>query len=183
MLGLGIALVGAPVLYFLFRDRPVPSPSSDVVRHDDSTQGLTLLEAVRGYRFWALGVAMLLICGCVAGLITNLVTRIPHKIAMELMLLGETIDVQRAYEVGYVNKVVPVSELKATAMDWAERIAATAPMPSRMLKRFTSETLAKGPSELAGIARVQVEAVSASADAKEGPKAFAEKRPPKYTGK
>ena len=116
------------------------------------------------------------------GLISNLATRIPHKIAMELLLLGEPMDVKRAYEVGYVNKVVPAAQLMPAAMDWARKIAATAPLPSRMLKRFTSEALPKGPSEIAGIARVQVEAVTASADAKEGLKAFAEKRPPKYTG-
>ena len=116
------------------------------------------------------------------GLISNLPTRIPHKIAMELLLLGEPMDVKRAYEVGYVNRIVPQAELMAAAMDWAKKIAATAPLPSRMLKRFAAEALPKGPSEIAGIARVQVEAVTASADAREGLKAFAEKRPPTYTG-
>jgi enoyl-CoA hydratase len=45
--------------------------------------------------------------GFTGGIITNLAARIPHKIAMELLLLGEPIDAKRAYEVGYVNKVVP----------------------------------------------------------------------------
>ena len=47
--------------------------------------------------------------GFTGGIISALATRIPHKIAMELLLVGEAIDAQRAYEVGYVNKVVPVS--------------------------------------------------------------------------
>ena len=117
------------------------------------------------------------------GLISNLATRIPHKIAMELLLVGEAMDVKRAYEVGYVNRIVPQAQLMPTAMEFAKKIAATAPLPSRMLKRFTAEALPKGPSEIAGIARVQVEAVTNSSDAKEGLKAFAEKRPPNYTGK
>lgn len=121
--------------------------------------------------------------GISGGLISNLATRIPHKIAMELLLLGEPIDAKRAYEVGYANRVVPTAELMPTAMDWAKKIAATAPMPSRMLKRFTAQALPKGPTEVAGIARVQVEAVLASDDAKEGPRAFVEKRPPRFTGK
>ena len=58
--------------------------------------------------------------GFSGGLITNLVTRIPHKIAMELLLLGETIDAKRAYEVGYVNKVVPVANLMPAAMERSE---------------------------------------------------------------
>ncbi len=117
------------------------------------------------------------------GLISNLASRIPHKIAMELLLVGDNMDVRRAYEVGYVNRVVPVAELQSTAMDWAERIAATAPLPSRMLKRFVLDTMPKGPTEQAAIARVQVEAVNDSADWVEGQAAFAEKRPPEYHGK
>ena len=83
--------------------------------------------------------------GFTGGIISALATRIPHKIAMELLLVGEAIDAQRAYEVGYVNKVVPATELMPTALDYARRIAATAPLPSRALKRFVAETLPKGP--------------------------------------
>ncbi len=117
------------------------------------------------------------------GLISNLVTRIPHKIAMELLLVGDTIDAARAYEVGYANKIVANDQLMPTAMDYARRIADTAPMPSRMLKRFAAETLPKGPTEIAGIARSQVDAINRSADWVEGRAAFAEKRPPKFKGK
>jgi enoyl-CoA hydratase/carnithine racemase len=102
---------------------------------------------------------------------------------MELLLLGEAIDAQRAYEVGYVNKVVPVTALLPTAMDYARRIAATAPLPSRALKRFVAETLPKSPTEIAGMARAQVDAIFASEDWVEGRSAFREKRPPSYRGK
>ena len=121
--------------------------------------------------------------GFTGGLITNIASRIPHKIAMELLLVGEPIDARRAYEVGYVNKVVPVADLMSAALDYARRIAATAPLPSRALKRFVAEALPKGPTELAGIARSQTDAIFASQDWEEGRKAFAEKRPPDYRGR
>ena len=85
--------------------------------------------------------------GFTGGIISGLANRIPHKIAMELLLLGEPIDAKRAYEVGYVNKVVPVAELMPSALDYAARIAATAPLPSRALKRFVAETMPKSPTE------------------------------------
>ncbi len=121
--------------------------------------------------------------GFTGGIISNLASRIPHKIAMELLLLGEPIDARRAYEVGYVNKVVAPAELLATAMDYASRVAATAPLPSRALKRFVAATLPKSPSELAGIARAEVDSIFASEDWAEGRSAFLAKRPPVYKGK
>ncbi|MCP5152560.1 MAG: enoyl-CoA hydratase/isomerase family protein [Ectothiorhodospiraceae bacterium] len=121
--------------------------------------------------------------GFSGGLIATLASRIPHKVAMELLLLGETIDAQRAYEVGYVNRVVAADALDATALDWATRIAACAPLPSRMLKRFVAEVIPKGPTEVAGIARAQVERINASEDWVEGRAAFFEKRAPRFEGK
>ena len=121
--------------------------------------------------------------GFTGGIISGLATRIPHKIAMELLLLGEPIDAKRAYEVGYVNKVVPVAELMPSALDYAARITATAPLPSRALKRFVAETIPKSPTELGGIARAQVDAILASEDWAEGRNAFAEKRSPAYRGR
>jgi enoyl-CoA hydratase/carnithine racemase len=121
--------------------------------------------------------------GFSGGLITNLVTRIPHKIAMELLLLGDTIDARRAYEVGYANKVVPVGELMPTAIEWAGKIAANAPLPTKFLKQWTSETLPKGPTEIGGIARARVDQIDNSADWTEGRTAFKEKRPPRFKGR
>lgn len=120
--------------------------------------------------------------GFSGGLISTLAARIPHKVAMDLLLTGDAITAQRAYEVGYVNKLVKADDLVDAAMDYATRIAAQAPLPSRMLKRFVGETIAKGPSERAGIARAQVEAINKSADGEEGIRAFMEKRPPQFKG-
>ncbi len=121
--------------------------------------------------------------GFSGGLISSLVARIPHKVAMELLLVGEALTAQRAYEVGLVNKVVAVGQQLEAALDYARKLADNAPLVLAQLKRFIGRTLPKGPSELAGIARREVDTVSNSADLTEGIAAFRQKRPPHFQGR
>lgn len=120
--------------------------------------------------------------GYSGGLISSLAARIPHKVAMELLLVGGSIDARRAYEVGLVNRVVPNGEHLAAARELAAQIAANAPLVLTMLKRFVGQVVPKGPSEAAAIGRAQVEAVNTAADYHEGIAAFFAKRPPAFTG-
>jgi len=118
--------------------------------------------------------------GFTGGLISSMVTRIPHKIAMEFILVGEKMTAERAYEIGFVNRVVPGAELMEAAMDYAARLAANAPMVVETLKAFAGRTLPKGPTELAGYARHMTERTFSSEDLKEGLAAFNEMRKPDF---
>jgi enoyl-CoA hydratase/carnithine racemase len=120
--------------------------------------------------------------GFSGGLIASMCTRVPHKIAMELLLLGEPIGAQRAYEVGFVNKIVPVGQQLDTALEWAAKLAANAPLVLTLLKSFVEQTLPKGPSEAAGIAKRQVDEVTYSSDMDEGLAAFKAKRAADFQG-
>ena len=102
---------------------------------------------------------------------------------MEVLLVGEALAAQRAYEVGFVNRIVPVGQQRTAALDYARKLAANAPLVLQLLKRFVGRTLPKGPSELAGIARRDVDAVTGSDDLSEGLAAFREKRTPSFKGR
>ncbi len=121
--------------------------------------------------------------GYSGGLISSLAARIPHKIVMELLLLGGSIDAKRAYEVGLLNRVVPTGRQVEVARELAIEIAANAPLVLAMLKNFVGQVLPKGPTELAAIARSSVEAINGSNDFREGIAGFLEKRPPTFMGK
>ena len=121
--------------------------------------------------------------GFAGGLIAGLVSRIPHKVAMELMLLGEEISAERAYQVGLVNKLTPPGEHLKGALIYAERLAKNAPLVLEMLKTFGIRTLPKSPIEEASFALREVDLVKYSADRLEGLDSFSSKRQPQYQGK
>jgi enoyl-CoA hydratase/carnithine racemase len=122
--------------------------------------------------------------GFTGGMIAGLASRIPHKMAMEMILLCKTWDVRRAYEVGLVNEVVPVGKQVEAALAMAREMTTMSPMVLKTLKRFIVEgVLTQGPSEKMARAGRDLGLVRDSEDAKEALAAFKEKRKPRFTGK
>jgi len=121
--------------------------------------------------------------GVFGGLMPGIVSRMPHKVAMELLLLGEELSVRRAYEVGFVNKVVPFGEERTEARRMAMVIANSAPLVIRTLRDFANQTLPRGPAEIFVPERHKLEIIAGSEDRKEGAAAFREKRPAKFKGR
>ncbi|MES3000852.1 MAG: enoyl-CoA hydratase-related protein [Pseudomonadota bacterium] len=122
--------------------------------------------------------------GLTQGMIAGLAARIPHKIAMDIMLRAKVIDARRAYDVGLVNEVVPVGTQVDEALKVAAGMAVMAPLVLATIKRFvTRDILPVGPTEHFGRYRRDAEAVSKSGDFAEGFAAYREKRSPVFTGR
>jgi enoyl-CoA hydratase len=122
--------------------------------------------------------------GITGGMIAGLAARIPHKIAMELMLLGEPISARRAYEAGFANRVVADGGEIEEALALADKIIGLAPLALATMKRFVNNhVLPKGPAELAARFGAELAAVRSSEDAAEGIRAFKERRKPQYRGR
>ena len=107
--------------------------------------------------------------------------QIPWAVAMELLLTGRSLDARRAYDIGLVNEVVPAEELMPTAFKLAETICKNGPLAVRTAKEIAVRSL--GLESGFVLEKALGARVMASEDAKEGPRAFAEKRKPRFTGR
>jgi enoyl-CoA hydratase len=117
------------------------------------------------------------------GTTVRLPRQVPYAVAMEILLCGEYMSAQRAYEIGLVNAVVPREELLKTARAYAEKIIDQAPLAIRAIKRSVHEC-ARMPMDEAFRHELMIAAeVFSTEDAIEGPRAFMEKRRPDWKGK
>ena len=111
----------------------------------------------------------------------RLVRGIPRAVALEMLMTGAPISAGRAYEIGMVNAVVPSAQLMERAMELARTIVNNGPLAVRAAKRAVDEgadeTLERGLE----IEQRLSKSLFSTNDAAEGPRAFAEKRPPAFT--
>ena len=111
------------------------------------------------------------------------IQQLPYPIAMYFLLTGERMNAEDALRAGLINKVVPLPDLMPEAERIARKVCENAPLAVRAIK----ELAVRGqylPIEYGLRLEQSIQRVLASTDdAKEGPKAFAEKRKPSYTGK
>ena len=121
--------------------------------------------------------------GITGGMISSLVSRMPHKLAMEMMLLGTKVSAQRAYDVGFVNRVVANGQHETEALAMADALLDSAPLVIGALKRLAAEVLPVGPVERMAIVGQTLGRVRASEDMQEGIRAHRERRRPNFRGR
>lgn len=108
---------------------------------------------------------------------------LPQRIVMELLLTGKPMSAQRLMALGYVNDVVPGEQLLERALAMARDIAANAPLTVKAARELVYLSTEMGRSAALDAAHRVFEPVYLSEDAQEGPRAFAEKRPPRWSGR
>ena len=102
--------------------------------------------------------------------------------AMEILLTADQITAQDAYRMGLVNRVVPLNELMPTAEKIAQKICENGPLAVRAIKEAATRSLSMPMDQALALEYFIGEKIHASEDAKEGPRAFAEKRKPVFRG-
>jgi enoyl-CoA hydratase/carnithine racemase len=117
------------------------------------------------------------------GGLVRLPKRLPMAVAMELALTGDSITAARARELGLVNLVVPAERVLDEALALAGRIVENAPLSVRHSRKLTKQAAEVTEAEAWALSDAASREVFSSADAREGPLAFAEKRAPNWQGR
>jgi enoyl-CoA hydratase/carnithine racemase len=116
------------------------------------------------------------------GGIARLSRQVAFAAAAELLLIGDRISASEALRIGLVNRVVPPSEILPTAERMAERMSRNSPLAMRKCKEAMLASSGRSIEDAFGVEDACVKVVLRSADAKEGSRAFIEKRPANFTG-
>lgn len=117
------------------------------------------------------------------GSLVRLARQVPWAHAMELALVAEPIPAQQALAIGLVNRVVPPHDVLPTAEEFARRISLGAPIALLKSKEAMLRSSGRPLEEAFAIESQCTKENAATDDAKEGPRAFMEKRPPVFTGR
>ena len=117
-----------------------------------------------------------------AGSMVRLSRQLPWAHAMRILLGGEPIGAQDALAMGLVSEVVPLSQLQARAEHYADNVCRQAPLALQAIKRTALETHTLPWADAFRFEMEQAGAIMMSKDAREGPRAFREKRDPEFVG-
>src|SRR5262249_25214451 len=117
-----------------------------------------------------------------AGSMVRLPRQIAYSKAMEIMLVGDMFDAQEAQRIGLINYSVPAEQVMAKAEEVAHKIAANGPLAVQKIKETVLRALSVSLEEGFELENASARAILATEDAKEGPRAFVEKRKPRYVG-
>lgn len=117
-----------------------------------------------------------------AGSMVRLARQLPWAHAMKIMLGGEPITAQEALAMGLVSEVMPLAQLQSRAAHYADNICRQAPLALQAIKRTALETHTLPWADAFTYEMEQAGAVMMSKDAREGPRAFKEKRTAQFKG-
>ncbi|GAA1049409.1 crotonase/enoyl-CoA hydratase family protein [Arthrobacter russicus] len=117
------------------------------------------------------------------GGVIRLPKRIPHHLAMEILLTGSGINASRAHELGLANRVTPDGQALASALELAAVVAQNAPLALAAVKEVARIADSAPESEAFAAQAKEIHQLMKSADVAEGIKAFTERRAPKWSGK
>ena len=117
------------------------------------------------------------------GSLVRLARQVPWALAMELALVGEPVSAEQALAIGLVNRVVPPDQVLPVAEEFARRISLGAPVALAKTKEAMVRSNGRPFEEAFAIEAQCTKDNAATEDAKEGPRAFMQKRPPVFTGR